>query len=62
MAAQDTCPVCKSPDAQFKPPGGGSDGLIVQCPICGQFQLSRTLRGKLTALNDAEVAEEYAPR
>ncbi len=62
MAAQDTCPVCKSPDAQFKPPGGGSDGLLVQCPICGQFQLSRTLRGKLTALNDAEVAEEYAPR
>jgi len=56
------CPVCESNEAHVEPHSDGADVETVQCPRCGEFELSRTLCTELESKSSDEVAKKYAPR
>ncbi|HYX09703.1 MAG TPA: hypothetical protein VE912_23445 [Bacteroidales bacterium] len=56
------CPVCGTTEAKSSYRSDGADVVSIVCPLCGNFQLSRTLSTVLQRKNDVEVAQKYAPR
>ena len=62
MPKQISCPVCDLVQITFAQRKDGADVEVFDCPICGEFQLSRTLSTELQRKTDEEVEEKYAPR
>ncbi len=62
MPHQIICPVCDLAEIQVAQRADGADVEVFDCPICGEFQLSRTLSTELQRKTDENVKEKYAPR